>query len=79
VGVMINTTFSQYKALVQQPINSDGSAIFKANRGVIPVKFTLTQNGSPTCAVPSATISVTRTAGGVLGAIDENTYSHGGG
>src|SRR5262249_17558298 len=61
--------------LVQQPINADGSSIFKANRGVIPAKFTLTENDTPTCALPPATIAVTRTAGGTLGAVDENSYS----
>jgi probable HAF family extracellular repeat protein len=64
-----------YKAFVQQPINADGSSVFKATRGVVPVKFTLTENGTSTCALPPATISVTRTAGGTLGAVDENSYS----
>lgn len=41
----------------------------------MPAKFRLTENDTPTCALPPATISVTRTAGGTLGAIDENTYS----
>ncbi|MBZ5615898.1 MAG: SBBP repeat-containing protein [Acidobacteriia bacterium] len=66
---------SPYKAFVQQPINADGSSIFRANRGVVPVKFTLTENGTPTCALPPATIAVTRTAGGTLGSVDESTYS----
>jgi hypothetical protein len=74
VGVLLNITPWPYKALVQQPINSDGSSIFNAKRGVIPVKFTLTQNGTQTCALPPATISVTRTAGGTLGAIEEASY-----
>ena len=39
VGVLINISPSLYRATVQPPINSDGSSIFKANRGVIPVKF----------------------------------------
>jgi hypothetical protein len=63
-----------YVALVQPPINADGSSSFKATRGVVPVKFTLTQGGFPTCSLPSATISVTRTAGGALGTVDENMY-----
>jgi probable HAF family extracellular repeat protein len=63
-----------YKAFVQPPINPDGSSVFKASRGDIPVKFTLTQNGTNTCALPSATISVTRTAGGTLGPIGEGSY-----
>lgn len=75
LGVLINTTPSLYKAFVQPPINSDGSNIFKANRGVIPVKFTLTQNNVATCTLPAATIAVTRTAGGTLGSVDENSYS----
>jgi hypothetical protein len=62
-------------ATVQQPINRDGSSVFNAKRGVVPVKFTLTQNGSATCTLPAATIGVTRTAGAVVGAINESTYS----
>jgi probable HAF family extracellular repeat protein len=64
-----------YKAFVQPPINADGSSIFSASRGVIPVKFTLTQNGTQTCALPPATISLTRTAGGTLGSVNESTYA----
>ena len=55
-------------------VNSDGSSIFNAKRGVVPVKFKLTQNGTQTCALPPATISVTRTAGGTEGPIDEASY-----
>lgn len=64
-----------YKAFAQPPINAAGSSVFKANRGVVPVKFTLTHNDVPTCTLPPATISVTRTAGGTLGAVDESIYS----
>jgi hypothetical protein len=64
-----------FAAHVQQPINSDGSSVFNANRGVVPVKFTLTQDGNGTCTLPTATIAVTRTAGGTIGAIDESVYS----
>jgi hypothetical protein len=63
-----------YSAQVQQPINLDGSSVFSVKRGVVPVKFTLTLNGVATCQLPPATISLTRTAGGVLGSIDESTY-----
>jgi probable HAF family extracellular repeat protein len=64
-----------YKASVQQPINADGSSVFNAKRGVIPVKFAVTQYGTqPSCTLP-ATIAITRTAGGTLGAIDEGIYS----
>ena len=62
-------------AQVQQPINPDGSSVFNVRRGVVPVKFTLTQDGNPTCTLPPATIAVTRTAGGTTGAIDESIYT----
>jgi hypothetical protein len=39
------------------------------------VKFTLTLGGVATCNLPPATISVTRTAGGVTGPIDESDYT----
>jgi probable HAF family extracellular repeat protein len=64
-----------YLAGVQQPINPDGSSVFNASKGVVPAKFTLKQNNAATCALPPATIAVTRTAGGTLGAIDESTYT----
>ena len=62
-------------AVVQQPINRDGSSVFNAKRGVVPVKFTLTQNGSATCAMPAATIALTRTAGNTPGVVNESAYS----
>jgi len=49
--------------------------VFTVRRGVVPVKFTLTDNGSPTCDLPPATIAVTRTAGGVIGEVNESVYS----
>ena len=39
------------------------------------MKFTLTQGGVATCALPPATIALTRTAGGTIGAIDESVYT----
>jgi hypothetical protein len=66
---------SPYAGQVQQPINADGSSVFSVRRGVVPVKFTLTQGGVATCALPPATIAVTRTAGGTTGQIDESVYS----
>jgi hypothetical protein len=62
------------KARVQQPINLDGSSVFSVKRGVVPVTFTLTSNGVATCKLPPAKISVIRTAGTVVGSIDESTY-----
>jgi len=64
-----------YVAQVQQPINPDGSSVFTVRRGVVPVKFSLTQGGVATCALPPASIAVTRTAGGTTGEIDESVYS----
>jgi concanavalin A-like lectin/glucanase superfamily protein len=65
----------RYAAQVQPPINSDGTSVFAVRRGVVPVKFTLTNNGSATCTLPPATIAVTRTAGGTIGSINESVYS----
>jgi hypothetical protein len=75
VGVLINTTPSQYKAFVQPPINANGTSVFSVTRGVLPVKFTLTQNNVSTCNLPPATIAVTRTAGGTIGPVAESIYS----
>jgi hypothetical protein len=66
---------SQYAASIQQPINANGTSVFNARRGVVPVKFTLTLGGVATCNLPPATIAVTRTAGGVIGPIDESEYN----
>ena len=56
-----------YAGQVQPPINADGTSVFSSRRGVIPVRFTLTQGGVATCDLPPATIAVTRTGGGVTG------------
>jgi len=73
--VATKSTQTPYAATVQPPINADGSSVFNAKRGVVPVKFTITMNGSPTCNLPPATIAVTRTAGGTIGSIDETVYT----
>jgi hypothetical protein len=65
----------RYAAQVQQPINANGTSVFSVRRGVIPMKFTLTDDGSSTCTLPPATIAVIRTAGGTTGAINESVYS----
>jgi N-acetylneuraminic acid mutarotase len=65
----------QYSAQVQQPINANGTSVFNDKRGVVPVKFTLSDFGTSTCALPPATIAVTRTAGGTTGAVNESVYS----
>jgi hypothetical protein len=66
---------SKYKGQVQQPINADGTSVFSVRRGVVPVKFTLTQDGAATCALPAATIALTRTSGVTTGQIDESIYT----
>jgi hypothetical protein len=71
----VNYTVVPYNAFVQQPINPDASSVFNASRGVVPVKFSLTQNNAATCALPAATIALTRTAGAAPGAIDESVYT----
>ena len=50
-----------YAAQIQPPINADGTSVFNSRRGVVPIKFTLTQGGVTTCDLPPATIAVTRT------------------
>jgi hypothetical protein len=64
-----------YAGEVQAPINPDGTSTFSVRRGVVPVKFNLTQGGVATCDLPPATIAVTRTAGGVVGQVNESVYS----
>jgi hypothetical protein len=66
---------ANYTATIQAPVNANGSSVFNANRGVVPVKFALALNGTPTCQLPPATISVTRTAGGVLGSVNESDFT----
>lgn len=66
---------STYTATIQRPINADGSSVFSAKRGVVPVKFTLALGGAPTCQLPPATISLARTAGAAPGPIDESTFA----
>jgi hypothetical protein len=69
-----NLKTSVYEAFVQPPINSDGSSVFSAKRGVVPVKFTITRDELPVCTVADATISLLRTAGSTTAPIDESTY-----
>lgn len=64
-----------YRGQIQPPINADGTSVFTVRRGVVPVKFTLTQDCAPTCALPPATIAVTRTGGGTIGEISESVYT----
>jgi len=75
-GVNFSTaTYSIYKAFIQPPLNAGGISAFSAKRGVIPLKFTLTQNDIPTCTLPPASIAVTRTSGGTVGSVGVSIYS----
>jgi hypothetical protein len=67
-------TMSPYEAEVQMPIKADGSAVFNANRGVVPVKFALSTDGTPTCSLPAATIAIARLDGESIGPISDTTY-----
>ena len=64
---MVLNIIPAYAAQIQQPINADGTSVFNVRRGVVPVKFTLTIDGVATCALPAATIALTRTEGGTIG------------
>ena len=64
-----------YGAHVQQPINTDGSSVFSANRGIFPVKFVVTKYGKQASCTLPATIAVTRAAHGTLTPVPESTYS----
>ena len=68
------STGSPYAAGIQSPIKSDGTSVFKSNRGVVPVKFTLTLNGAATCQLPAATISLSRTGGSSAGVVNQSDY-----
>lgn len=68
------TSVTPYSAAIQPPIKTDGSSVFHANRGVVPVKFTLTANGAATCTLPPATISLTRTSGTSQGLVNQSDY-----
>jgi hypothetical protein len=65
---------SVYSGAVQSPINANGSSIFSASRGAIPVKFTLLSAGAATCQLPPATIALTRTSGGTGGAVNASVF-----
>jgi hypothetical protein len=65
---------SAYSAAIQPPVASNGSSVFNANRGVVPVKFTLMLDSVPSCNLPPATIGVFRTSGGSSGPINASDF-----
>jgi hypothetical protein len=68
------TITSAHTATIQPPIAADRSSVFNGNRGVVPVKFKLAVNGTQTCDLPPATISLVRTSGNAPGAINESDF-----
>ena len=48
--------------------------MFKAMRGVVPVKFTLLLNGAATCQLPAATIALTTIGGSTAAGVDPTVY-----
>src|SRR5215813_200255 len=63
-----------YVATVQQPISPDGSSVFNAKRGVVPVKFGLALGWEPTCDLPPATIALTRTSDATPAPINASSF-----
>jgi YVTN family beta-propeller protein len=61
-------------AQIQPPVNANGTSVFNASRGVIPVKFTLTSSGNPTCALPPATIAIVRMAGNTTQPVNQQDF-----
>ena len=64
-----------YSASVQAPISGDGTSTFKAQRGTVPVKFSLSLGATPTCNLPAATITVYRGSVSNPTAVNEDVYS----
>jgi hypothetical protein len=62
-------------AYIQPPIQAEGSSVFNAKRGVVPVKFTLTLRGSQTCDLPPATIALFRVSGDTVTTVNESDYA----
>ena len=65
---------SQYSTTIQPPISPAGTSVFNANRGVVPVKFTLSLNGTPTCQLPPATIAIFRISGSTAVGVNESDF-----
>lgn len=74
VSILLQSNPVNYSAQIQPPIASDGSSVFKANRGVVPVKFTLELNGVSTCNLPAATISLIEISGTSPGPVNQDEY-----
>ena len=64
-----------YSAAVQEPISGDGTSTFKAKRGSVPVKFSLSAGGIQTCGLPAASIAVYRGSVSSSTVANEDIYS----
>lgn len=67
-------TSPAYTADIQAPINPNGSSVFKA-KGIVPVRFSLSLGGVATCALPPATIALSRLGGADPVPVNEDTFS----
>ena len=63
-----------FAAHVQPPIEADGSSVFKAKRGVVPVKFKLTADGARTCDLYPATIAFFRVGSAAPEPVNESEF-----
>ena len=73
--VTISVATPPIEARIGQPINADGSSVFKAGRGVVPVKFTVYSQGVQTCPTKAATITLSRIGNGTSQTVDEGSYN----
>jgi len=67
-----------YKALVQLPIKADGSSVFSVQREVIPLRFRLLQEGTPTCTLPPAKVAIKKVSAQTQDLVSEVIISEGG-
>ena len=63
-----------FVAEIQPPIEADGSSVFNAKRGVVPVKFALAADGAPTCDLYPATIALLRIGGETPVAVSQDEF-----
>jgi len=62
------------RAVVQPPIGGRSLSVFNANRGSVPAKWRLMVDGAPTCALPPATIALSRVVGAAVGSINQADF-----
>ena len=62
-----------YTTAAQPPINADGTSVF-SRRGAIPIKVTLSANGTTTCQLPVASLVLIRVSGESTTVVNESEY-----